>query len=92
MRSHYTASLSRNGKTLSGVQPYAEKDTFNSDGDIVSFARMGVVWQFRIPGGGLVLVETGKIVYDEDGNVVFEVGPHPVSDGATAALCSYFSP
>jgi hypothetical protein len=90
VRSNYTVSLSANGKTLSGVQPYAEKDVFNSDGDIVSYARMGVVWQFRIPGGGLVLVETGRIVY-EGGNVVFEVGPHPVVDGATEALCNYFS-
>jgi hypothetical protein len=91
VRSHYTVSLSGNGKTLSGVQSYAEMDVFNSDGDTVSVARMGVIWQFRIPGGGLVLVETGRIVYDEDGNVVFEAGPHPVSDGATEALCNYFS-
>jgi hypothetical protein len=91
VRSHYTVSLSGNGKTLSGVQPYAEKDVLNSDGDAVSRAQMGVSWQFRIPGGGLVLVETGRIVYDEDGNVVFEAGPHPVVDGATEALCNYFS-
>jgi len=91
VRSHYTVSLSGNGKTLSGVQPYAEKDVLNADGDAVSRARMGVIWQFRIPDGGLVLVETGRIVYDADFNVVFEAGPHPVSDGATEALCNYFS-
>ena len=91
VRSHYTVSLSGNGKTLSGVQPYAEKDVLNSDGDAVSRAQMGVSWQFRIPGGGLVLVETGRIVYDADDNVVFEAGPHPVVDGATGALCDYFS-
>jgi hypothetical protein len=92
VRSHYAVSLSGNGRTLVGVSPFMQKDILYPNGDVASRTLTGVVWQFRVPGGGLVLVDTGRVVrFHADGPVVFEAGQHPVLDGNTQALCDYFA-
>ena len=92
VRSHYAVSLSANGKTLVGISPFVQKDILFPNGDVASRTLTGVEWQFRIPGGGLVLIDTGRVVrFHADGPVVFEAGPHPVLHGDTQALCAYFA-
>jgi hypothetical protein len=92
VRSHYAVSLSGNGRTLVGVSPFVQKDVLYPNGDVASRTLTGVVWQFRVPRGGLVLVDTGRVVrFHADGPVVFEAGQHPVLDGNTQALCDYFA-
>jgi hypothetical protein len=49
---------------------------------------VGSIYQITIPGAGVVLLETGRIVLDREGNLYFEAGPHQLYDGNTAALCA----
>jgi hypothetical protein len=49
---------------------------------------VGSIYQITIPGAGVILLETGRIVLDREGNIYFEAGPHQLYDGNTAALCA----
>ncbi len=49
-------------------------------------AWVGGVWHFTVPGEGPVLLDAGKVVYDSDGVVIFEAGPHEVYKG-WVSLC-----
>jgi hypothetical protein len=40
-----------------------------------------------VPGGGAVLLQAGRLVFDDAGDVVFEAGPHQVLSGDTDKLC-----
>ena len=92
VRSHYVVTLSANGKTLTGVSPFAQKTIFNEEGEEVSQSLTGLIASYRIPHGGVLTLDTGRLVEDADGNVVFEAGPHPLHHGAAQAmLCDYFA-
>jgi len=92
VRSHYVVTLSANGKTLLGVSPYATKIIYDDAGGVASQTLTGLKGSFRIPHGGVLVLDTGRLVEDADGNVVFEAGPHPLHDGtAQARLCDYFA-
>ena len=91
VRSPYVVTLSAHGKTLTGVSPFAEKIVLDAEGELVTATLVGLVSQFRVPGDGVLLIDTGRIVFDADFDIIFEAGPHPVAHGDTAALCDYFS-
>ena len=92
VRSHYVVTESANGKTLLGVSPFATKIIFDEDGGVASQMLTGLKGSFRIPHGGVLVLDTGRLVEDAEGNVVFEAGPHPLHDGtAQAQLCNYFA-
>jgi len=65
--------------------------TFNPDGSVASESVTGVVGTFIVPGLGPILQGTGRLVFDGDGNLVFEAGPHAFRDRNTAAFCSYMA-
>ena len=47
----------------------------------------------RIVGSnGTLLVEVGRLVFDANGNVMFEAGPHPELRGDFTALCAALTP
>jgi hypothetical protein len=52
----------------------------------------GLSYHVTVPGEGAVLVQAGTVVYDEDGNVVFEAGPHPVEEKDFGKLCEALAP
>jgi hypothetical protein len=52
------------------------------------FDIVGLNFHLSYPGGGLVLVDAGRLVSDSDGNLLFEAGRHPIQDGNVSALCS----
>jgi hypothetical protein len=47
----------------------------------------GLSYRVTVPGGGAVLLQAGRLVFDAAGNVVFEAGPHQVLSGDTDKLC-----
>ncbi|MGH3498480.1 MAG: hypothetical protein ACRDP1_13550 [Nocardioidaceae bacterium] len=41
-----------------------------------------------LPDGGNVILDAGKLVYNSDGSIAVEHGPHPFLDGDVAAYCA----
>jgi hypothetical protein len=46
--------------------------TFNPDGSVKTRAHNGLIYNFTIPGAGSVWMDVGRIVFDGDGNIIFE--------------------
>src|SRR5215203_1534467 len=44
---------------------------------------MGLEYQLTIPGVGLVILDAGKLIFDAQGNVVFESGQHQILGSET---------
>jgi hypothetical protein len=42
---------------------------------------VGLVFRVFLPGGGTVIADVGRLVFDAEGNVIFEAGPHPARHG-----------
>lgn len=80
-----------NGTTLTmQMQSAPIVTTYNADGSIRTQAINGLEWKFTAPGGGIVLLDTGRLVLDGDGNVIFEVGPHQRQNGDVTRFCASF--
>lgn len=49
----------------------------------------GLEYHLTIPGVGLVLLDAGRLVYDAEGNLIFEGGHHPIfaGDSDTDKFC-----
>lgn len=62
--------------------------------DVVTGTQMDASLEFRVwlPGLGVVIMDTGRLLFDADGDVVFEGGPHPALEGDFAALCAALTP
>jgi hypothetical protein len=92
IRSPYVVTESANGKTLLGVSPFVTKIIYDQDGGVISQTLTGLSGVFRIPHGGVLVLDTGRLLEDAEGNVLFEAGPHPLHHGtAQAQLCNYFA-
>lgn len=76
-----------NGTSFEAASPVPVKFTFESDGS-VKVAFMGLNFLFHVAGQGLVFQETGKIVFDENNNVIFSAGPHSFHEGDAQAFCN----
>ena len=48
---------------------------------------VGLSYHVTVPGEGVVLLQAGRLVFDEAGEVVFEAGPHQVRGGEFDKLC-----
>ena len=67
------------GKVLSSNSAGSEHITYEN-GQLVSDASNGLYESINVPGLGQVFVEVGRIVFDAQGNIVFEVGEHDIVD------------
>jgi hypothetical protein len=74
-----------NGVTLRDATHYV--DHINSLGVVIK--EVGL--DFHVQNGGLVLRDAGYIRFNADGSVAFIRGPHPFTEGDTAAFCAAFS-
>jgi hypothetical protein len=72
----YDAWISANGETL--VESDVWNATFQPDG---SKSVRGLTVHIAGPGGGIVQPDAGRLVYDQDGNLVRVNGPHPQLSG-----------
>ena len=74
-----------NGVTLRDATHYV--DHYNSFNVVTK--ELGL--DFDVRNGGLVLRDAGYIRFNPDGSVAFIRGPHPFTEGDTAAFCAAFS-
>jgi hypothetical protein len=81
----YTSTASANGKTLSTNYPLVFI-TRGDDADI----RVGLRNAYHVPRAGVVLLDAGRLVFDANGDVVFESGQHDLLNGSVDAFCGYF--
>jgi hypothetical protein len=69
---------------------FAETNTGNNVIDLPSGAEvtsMGLSYHVTVPGEGVVLLQAGRLEFDEAGNVVFVAGPHQVLEEDFDKLC-----
>src|SRR5262245_12138231 len=87
-----TATNPATGKRATAQsQTLVEIVTFNPDGSVASDSANGLRFNFVVPGLGVILKATGRVVFDGEGNLIFEAGPHAFLDGDTAAFCDYLA-
>lgn len=81
-----------NGKsTTTQSQTVVGITTFNPDGSVKSTSNNGLIYNFVVPGLGTILQMTGRLVFDSNGELVFQAGQFDFINGNTAAFCSYMA-
>jgi hypothetical protein len=87
----FTVTVAAKGTTLTQQNSsYDTQITFNPDGSLKTITDNGPFNKFTVPGGGVVLLDTGHIVFDGDFNIVFESGPRQATHGDFDAFCAAF--
>jgi len=84
---HGTLTNEATGESVSADQVLNETDDLEKGTQ--SFT--GLRFRVAFPGLGVVLLDAGKIVFDRDGNVVFEAGRHQVFNEDFAEFCAAFA-
>ena len=80
----FLLTASAHGTTLTTQMPsFMTFITYNPDGSVASEADNGIIFNFIVPGGGSVLLDVGRVVFDGEGNPIFVAGPHQ-ADSATS--------
>jgi hypothetical protein len=86
---HITARA--NGVTLTTESSYQIIYTYNADGSVAAYREDGLHFGFRVPGAGVILLDTGRIDFDgETGAILFETGPHMFREGEFEEFCTAF--
>jgi hypothetical protein len=52
----------------------------------------GIDIRVSLPGGGILYIDRGRLVFDANGNLVSEAGPHPSLSGDIGGLCAALTP
>jgi hypothetical protein len=52
----------------------------------------GINIRVSLPGGGILYIDRGRLVFDDNGNLVSEAGPHPSLHGDFDGLCAALTP
>ena len=52
----------------------------------------GINIRVSLPGGGILYMDRGRLVFDDNGNLVSEAGPHPSLHGDIPGLCAALTP
>ena len=52
----------------------------------------GIDIRVSLPGGGILYIDRGRLVFDDNGNLVSEAGPHPSLHGDIPGLCAALTP
>ncbi len=87
----FTITETAKGTTLTmPMQSFQVTITYNADGSPATFTNNGLVTKFTLPGGGVVLLDTGRVTFDREGNILFEAGPHQQLHGDVDAFCAAF--
>ena len=79
-----------------GVSATMNSETFHSVLDVETGEQRssGVQFHLVVPGAGTLLIDAGRLVFDDDFNITFAAGPHPVylpQEGDLDRICAYFA-
>ena len=80
-------TFSANGITLRQIERGQIFRNLIEDTD----TEVGLTFRVFLPGGGTVIADVGRLVFDAEGNLTFEAGSHPALHGDFAALCAALS-
>ena len=82
----FTGTLTNplNGKTIT------DTDSFTVVFDLQegTVTGVGLTFHTQIPGHGIAVLDAGRIVIDENGNVIFEAGRLDVHSGGVEVICA----
>jgi hypothetical protein len=69
--------------------PCSGKDNYSITFSAVdgTFTRVGLWYHLNFPRAGDVLHDVGRVVFDSDGNLVFEAGQHQWLNGDIEGMC-----
>ena len=81
------ATFSANGITLREI----ERGQIFIDLVEGTDTEVGLLFRVFLPDGGTAIADVGRLVFDAEGNLTFEAGPHPALHGDFAALCAALS-
>lgn len=90
-----SGTLSANGITIQVRSANNQHFDFTENTVVES----GLVFQYRLPGTGVVLMDRGRLIWNIDpetgemvGDPIFEAGPHPQLHGDYGDLCAVLTP
>ena len=88
----FTVTNTAHGTTLTQQsEAFSEVITYNRDGSARTYTRRGSYARFTVPGGGIVLLDTGIATWSEpDEDLLFAGGPHQAVYGDFEAFCAAF--
>ncbi len=88
----FTVTNTAHGTTLTQQnEAFSEVITYNRDGSARTYTRRGQYARFTVPGGGIVLLDTGIAMWSEpDEDLLFAGGPHQAVNGDFEAFCAAF--
>lgn len=87
----FTVTVTAKGTTLTQHNTsYSTQIIYNPDGSPKTITDNGPFNKFTVPGGGVVLLDTGHIVFDSEFDIVFESGPRQATHGDFDAFCAAF--
>jgi hypothetical protein len=84
-----TGTFSANGLSLA----QATDDNRVIDPEKGTETDVGIPIRLSVPHAGVLTLDVGRLVFDDDGNSTFEAGPHPGLHGESgAAICTALTP
>jgi len=48
---------------------------------------VGLIYGITVPGKGIAVLDAGKVVFDAEGNITFEAGPHQLLHEGHSIIC-----
>jgi hypothetical protein len=84
---NYTGVFTANGLTVDTAG--AGLSIFDLNGGETD---AGMIIRVSLPGGGILYADRGRLVFDDNGNLVSEAGPHPSLHGDIDGLCAALTP
>jgi hypothetical protein len=55
-----------------------------------NYSSTGLLWGITVPGRGIVVQDIGRLVFDENGNIIFQAGTFQVLYGGYDVVCAAF--
>ena len=85
---NYTGFFSANGLTVDTAGANLARFDLINGGETDA----GINIRVSLPGGGILYIDRGRLVFDSNGNLVFEAGSHPSLHGDIDGLCAALTP
>jgi hypothetical protein len=87
----FRVTVTAKGTTLTQQNAsFSTQIIYNPDGSPKTITDNGPFNKYTAPGRGVVLLDTGHIVFDSDFNILFEAGPRQATHGDFDAFCAAF--